>query len=430
MTYFIVVTVGIAAFLLVKRTLKIFKKYTSKRYPIFFYENVKPDDIGIPVFVYHSVAGPSVPDSVTIEEFERQMQYLAFNKYHTLSADEYLEYIVYGKPVPRKSVLLTFDDGRASLWTAAFPILNKYRLKVVCFLVPAIMTETGVRPNDKPYKELSSSEVDLSDTPTITWDEVQKMHVSGLVDFQSHTLEHTLVYYSPEIIDFIHPAYRNGFNNFKIPVLRYKGIDRLHSKHNLGTPIYRNQPRMGAARRYFDDEELRSACTAWVENQGTEQFFTHLDWRNELLELVKDYRDKNNLQDAYETDEEHILAIQNSLDQSKRLIESHLPGHIVRHLAYPWNHFGAITSGIAKKSGYISSFIDINSKKFPQLQNNPYLINKVIPNNEFGDDPYMITRVDARDDTVLSLPGQGRLTYSRRIITDFFEFPGWFKAKR
>jgi peptidoglycan/xylan/chitin deacetylase (PgdA/CDA1 family) len=432
MTYLVLVIAVFVVFFLLKRALKIFNKYASKRYPIYFYKDVKTEDIGIPVFVYHSVAKRSVPDSVTSEEFECQMRYLAHNKYHTLDADEFIDHIIYGKPVPRKSVLITFDDGRASLWTAAFPILKEYGLRAVSFLVPAIMPETGIRShgNGKSSIEAGSPEVDLSNIPTITWDEAKKMHASGLVDFQSHTLEHTLVHVSAEIVDFIHPAYQYGFNNFRVPILRYAGIDSVHSRHSLGTPIYRYQPRMGAARRYFDDEELRNACTAWVESHGGEQFFTHLGWRNDLAGFVKDYRNSNHIQDRFETQEEQALALRYSLDQSKKLIESNLPDHVVRHLAYPWNHFGVFASSLAQELGYISVFIDINPKKFPPLQNNPYLIDRLIPINEFGDDPYMITRLDARGRLVLSLPGKGRISYPRRIITDFLEAPGWLKVER
>jgi hypothetical protein len=126
--YLILIMAGIVVFFIFKRTLKIYRKHTSKRYPIFFYKDVKVEEIGVPVFVYHSVAKPSVPDSVTIEEFESQMRYLAHNNYRTLTADEFIDHIVFNKPVPRKSALITFDDGRASLWTAAYPILNRYGL--------------------------------------------------------------------------------------------------------------------------------------------------------------------------------------------------------------------------------------------------------------------------------------------------------------
>ncbi len=428
MTNLVLIIAGLAVFFLLKRALRIYGKYSSKRYPIFFYKDLAVEDIGIPVFNYHSVAKRSVPDSITIKEFERQMRYLADNKYHTLNADEFVDHLIYGKPVPSKSVLITFDDGRASMWTAAFPILKKYSLRSVCFLVPSIMTETGIRPNE--YGDSSIySEVDLSNIPTITWDEARIMHISGLVDFQSHTLEHTLIQYSSEIVDFIHPTFRYGFRNFRVPLLRFAGEDQLHSRFRLGTPIYKHQPRMGAARRYFDDEQLRHACIAWVEDRGGEQFFAHPDWRNDLLGVVKDYRIYNQIEDRFETQEEQILALRHSLELSKKLIENHLPDHAVRHLAYPWNHFSSLSSSIARSLGYKSAFIDINSKKFPLMKNNPYLVDRLIPINEFGDDPFMITRVDARDNLVLSLPGNSRLTYHQRVITDFFEVPTWRKVK-
>ena len=32
--------------------------------------------------------------------------------------------------------LLTFDDGRASVWSVAYPLLKQYGMRGVCFLIP------------------------------------------------------------------------------------------------------------------------------------------------------------------------------------------------------------------------------------------------------------------------------------------------------
>lgn len=423
---------GTAVYFVLRRTFKTFRDLGSKRHAKFFYTDMEVEELGIPVFTYHSVANRVTPDSVTPAEFDRHMRYLADNGYHALSADELHDHLVYGSQVPLKSVVITFDDGRATLWTVAYPVLKKYNLEAVSFIVPGTMSEAGVRPTLSDYEAgeaVSLAELlnaDLNDTPTITWDEAEVMHASGLVDFQSHTLDHTLIYCTPEIVDFVNPAFRFGHNNCGVPVIRYEGVDRLHSRPRLGTPIYRHQPRMSAARRFFDDQELRSACVDYVEQRGGEAFFARRGWRADLFRFVEAYRREHELQEVLETEEEQEQAIRDSLIRSRQLIEEHLLDHTVRHLCYPWHRYSALAACLAREAGYVTAFVDINPQKPFPVWNDPYVVQRALPTNEHGDDPYQITRIDARDNLVLSLPGKGRLTYTRRLVSRLLRVPKLF----
>ena len=49
--------------------------------------------------------------------FERRLAHLKDNRYETLSADEYLAVLEGAAYPPERAVLLTFDDGRGSLWS-------------------------------------------------------------------------------------------------------------------------------------------------------------------------------------------------------------------------------------------------------------------------------------------------------------------------
>jgi len=428
---FLIIVVIILFYLILRRVLSTFRNLTQKRYPKFIYTDVKTDELGIPVFVYHSIGNSNIPDSVKFSEFECHMQYLSMNNYHTINADELYNYLVYDKPIPPKSVVITFDDGRASLWTLAFPILKKYNFKAVCFLVPSMMSEIGVRSNFKDYEDgrpVSMTELlraDLSNNPAITWEEAKVMHTSGLVDFQSHTLNHTLIYTTAEIVDFINPSFYYGYNNHQVPVIRYGDIDKIHFKSPLGTPIYRSAPLMYASRRFFDDEGLRNACVDFVEKNGHEAYFTRPDWRIELLRFVEKYRQEYSLREGFNSTEEMAHAIRESLIKSKQLIEKYLPSHSVKHLCFPWNRYSIMASCYAKKAGYITAFIDINPQKpFPDW-NNSYTLQRFLPINEPGDDPFQITRIDARDNIILSLPGKGRLTCFRRFALRLLRLPSF-----
>ena len=81
--------------------------------------------------MYHSVAdnggtasdplgGIGHPTSI----FQQQMEVLA-RDFHPISLDEALAYVRGGRDVPRRSVVVTFDDGYADNYQVAVPLLNK-----------------------------------------------------------------------------------------------------------------------------------------------------------------------------------------------------------------------------------------------------------------------------------------------------------------
>lgn len=408
------------------RTVRALRDLESQRYPRFVRDDTAREDIGVPVFTYHSVANASVSDAVSLAEFERDMRHLVKNGYHTLHADELYEHLVSGQPVPPRSVLLTFDDGRASLWTAAYPILRRYGLRAVSFLVPGRITDGTPRPKLDEAKthgaRAQALAVDLSEQPTITWDEARAMHASGLIDFQSHTMEHALVFNCPRIVDYVRGP-PTAFAGFDVPTVRDDRRDLLHSPLPLGTPIYAHSPRMCAARRFFDDERLRQRCAAHVGANGGARFFSRKNWRKELDDIVEAYRQDHEIHESYESPTEQEQALRASLLNSKHKIEEMLPGHSVRHLCYPWNRYSVLAATLAREAGYISAFIDINPQKPAPNWNDPYALQRFLPINEFGDDPFQITRIDARNDMVLSLPGSGRRSYRQRLFRRLFRLP-------
>src|SRR4029079_19020506 len=84
----------------------------------------------VPVFVFHSLEK---------ERFARQLAFLADHGYVNLGADQYLAVLDGRETAPERAVLLTFDDGRGSLWTVGGPLLRRHGMKGVVFLVPGRM---------------------------------------------------------------------------------------------------------------------------------------------------------------------------------------------------------------------------------------------------------------------------------------------------
>lgn len=70
-----------------------------------------------------------------LESFEKQMGYLHEEGFVTLSLKDVIDFHYNKKPLPEKSVLLTFDDMYKSVLLYAYPILKRYGFHAVGFVV-------------------------------------------------------------------------------------------------------------------------------------------------------------------------------------------------------------------------------------------------------------------------------------------------------
>ena len=344
----------------------------------------------IPVFTFHI----ALPDW-----FEEQCRFLSENRYKTLSSEQFLHAISSAGPTLKKSILLTFDDGLKHVWTVAFPILKKYGFKATCFLIPGCISEDDqrVRPTLDDYWEGRATLEDIMNlgnekSALATWPEIKIMHESGIIDFQSHTMYHSLVFTSEKIFDFVHPGYNTHFyGNIHVPLYSENGKDVITRDAVLGLPIYRAEPRMSARRRYFDDETIRKQCIEEVKNQGSEKFFKQKRWRRILNKIVSDSKKNRGHDGRYETPEERDATILKELLTSRKIIEEKLPGKKVAHLCYPWYEARDFAVIASKKAGFkVNYFGPIRGR----------------PTNRPGDNPFEIVRVD--DLFLKRLPGIGR----------------------
>lgn len=80
------------------------------------------------------------------------------------------------KPLPAKSVLLTFDDGALSSYTRVFPLLKQYNFPAV-FAIPTSWINGNTKDADQAYGEHN----------LMNWDQMREMQQSGLTEFVSHS---------------------------------------------------------------------------------------------------------------------------------------------------------------------------------------------------------------------------------------------------
>lgn len=354
------------------------------RYPPFVTGGPLPRG-DIPVFVLHGAEPRTL---------ERKLRHLHDNGYETLAADEYLAVLLGSRPAPGRAVVLTFDDGRGSVWSVASPLLNRFGMKAVVFLVPGRMrsrpgppapTWSDVEVGRAPAAEVLGRE--LGEGALLSWEEVETLAKTGLIDFQSHTLTHARVHTGPRLEGFVTPWSRRGYDAFDQPLVREGDRDLLGEEVPLGTPLFRSAPRTSEVLRFFEDPAIRQRCVGTVEAEG-ESFFRRPDWETTLRRRLSRRRVRGRL----ETRAERAAAIERELAESKRLIEERT-GRPVFHLCYPWHASGATARELARAVGYRAAF----GGKVPG-----------VPITRFGGDLQQIARLG--EDYVELLPGRNRGT--------------------
>ena len=156
---------------------------------------------GCTVLCYHDIVR-SVPAlsyetvcTVLLERFENQLLFLQDLGFRFVSLSE-IEGLLMRKAVPRRTILLTFDDGRRSFLQQAMPILRKYSVPCAVFLVTGLVG--------------SSAE-------WLTWSDIRALDGSGMVEFGAHTVHH------PKLCDCKWDDIEREVSESKITVERHLG---------------------------------------------------------------------------------------------------------------------------------------------------------------------------------------------------------------
>ncbi len=90
---------------------------------------------GLRILMYHKVSEGKV-DGLTIstEKLKKQFEFIRRKGYHPMSFNDLSETIKIGKPLPKRSLILTFDDAYRSFMEYALPLLKTYGYKATVFI--------------------------------------------------------------------------------------------------------------------------------------------------------------------------------------------------------------------------------------------------------------------------------------------------------
>jgi peptidoglycan/xylan/chitin deacetylase (PgdA/CDA1 family) len=104
-----------------------------------------PDRVIVPILLYHRIGVSSTnnPYYLPPDKFEQQMKLLHDWEYTVIPVELLVKAIKEGAELPPRPVILTFDDGDVSVYTTAFPIMQKYGLTGVTYIVGNYMGTDG-----------------------------------------------------------------------------------------------------------------------------------------------------------------------------------------------------------------------------------------------------------------------------------------------
>ena len=122
----------------------------------------------VPILCYHRFGPGSGKMVVSAANFSAQLDWLARNDYRVIPLKDLLGFLDGKQALPKRAVVLTFDDGYNSVYKYAFPLLKRYGFPATVFL----------------YTDF------VGGADALTWTQMQEMTESGLIDIQAHSKSH------------------------------------------------------------------------------------------------------------------------------------------------------------------------------------------------------------------------------------------------
>lgn len=198
----------------------------------------------VPILCYHQIRDFKPSDSKTArayiipgDRFAEQVKSLADSGYHSILPDQLYDYLVYGKELPSKPVMFTFDDTRLEQFEIARTELEKHGFKGVFFVMTVSLGRPGYMSKDQ-VKQLSDEGHTIG---SHTWDHHNvKLYTGKDWETQIEKPSKQLEAITGKHIDYF--AYPFGlWNKEAIPHLKehgFKGAMQLYAKRDEQDPLF------------------------------------------------------------------------------------------------------------------------------------------------------------------------------------------------
>ncbi len=116
----------------------------------------------VPILCYHNLDRQAKGRLVlAASSFEEQMRYLKREGYHVVSLKEFVEFMSFKRQLPRKSIVLTFDDGYRAFKEFAYPVLKELGYTATLFVYTDYVGAGRSAFSWEELKELSAEGFDV-----------------------------------------------------------------------------------------------------------------------------------------------------------------------------------------------------------------------------------------------------------------------------
>ena len=129
--------------------------------------------VQVPIPMFHHIVDVTATDALTQSLavaptlFTQQMDYLKAQGYHTITFNQLFNALYYAGPLPKKPIILTFDDGYDDAYKFAYPILKAHGFSGMFYIITGKIGWQG----------------------QMTWGQMYSMLQNGM-QMGSHTIHH------------------------------------------------------------------------------------------------------------------------------------------------------------------------------------------------------------------------------------------------
>lgn len=136
-------------------------------------------EIQLPIIMYHSILKSNNNNKyiVSPELFEEDLKYLKKKGYTPVFMKDVIAFTEGRTRLPKKPIVLSFDDGYYNNYYYAFPLLKKYNMKAVISIVGRMSDE---------YSNINDPNPNYA---YVTWDNILEMHLSGYWEILNHSYD-------------------------------------------------------------------------------------------------------------------------------------------------------------------------------------------------------------------------------------------------
>ena len=132
--------------------------------------------VAVPILMYHRVnvtspTTPAISRALTVHpaDFARQMRWLKRRGFQTITQRQLFAALMHGRPLGRRPIMITFDDGYRDAYYKAAPVLSKLGMRATAYVI--------------------TNRIVNGDRTFLSWGLLRRLERRG-IEIGSHTVSH------------------------------------------------------------------------------------------------------------------------------------------------------------------------------------------------------------------------------------------------